>query len=509
MENMADNHSDHSDEETSDIGENEEEKPLLPKNEEQKPLLTKTKKTKKVSPHTKKVRLLSLFLLGSAEFLGGCTLSILAPFYSKEAESHGLSVSAAGAVFASIFVLQIVFIPIFGHLITKIGSTRLFIVGVLVAGFTNIAFGFLPSIKSGEAFLAASLLMRGVTAVGEAAMNTAVLPLARKRGGAGREASVTSWMETMNGVGTTAGPFVGGILFNYGGFCFPFVVSGSLMVFVGLAAAIVLDPQEEISSLLLEKQGQEKVEQEVGPGQDKLGFWALFRSPNVLLAVLITVITGMAAQWYQPTLEPYVRQQFGMKPFQASLLFIVDGAVYALASPLVGLLLDRCLSPHLCVLGGTLTIGLGYLLLAPLPPFLMSPSIAQICVGAALHGLGMSANFMGTLTMLDQEEERKGGSTERMAALMTSLWITAESLGSFLGSLAGAGAYDSLGWSSSCLVVASVQLLGLCSILAVTAHSSCARGKRKSRQDEKEPLRGNKNPGYGACEENNNCIDVV
>ena len=69
------------------------------------------------------------------------------------------------------------------------------------------------------------------------------------------------------------------------------------MVFVGLAAAIVLDPQEEISSLLLEKQGQEKVEQEVGQEQDKLGFWALFRSPNVLLAVLITVITGMAAQW--------------------------------------------------------------------------------------------------------------------------------------------------------------------------------------------------------------------
>lgn len=493
MENMADNHSDHSDKKTSDIVENEE----------QKPLLTKTKKTKKVSPHTKKVRLLSLFLLGSAEFLGGCTLSILAPFYSKEAESHGLSVSAAGAVFASIFVLQIVFIPIFGILITKIGSTRLFIVGVLVAGFTNIAFGFLPSIKSGEGFLAASLLMRGVTAVGEAAMNTAVLPLARKRGGPGREASVTSWMETMNGVGTTAGPFVGGILFNYGGFCFPFVVSGSLMVFVGLAAAIVLDPQEE-------KQGQEEtVEQELGLEEDKLGFWALFRSPNVLLAVLITVITGMAAQWYQPSLEPYVRQQFGMKPFQASLLFIVDGAVYALASPLVGLLLDRCLSPHLCVLGGTLTIGLGYLLLAPLPPFLISPSIAQICVGAALHGLGMSANFMGTITMLGQEEERKGGSTERMAGLMTSLWITAESLGSFLGALAGAGAYDSLGWSSSCLVVASVQLLGLCSILAVTAHSSCARGKRKSRQDEKEPLAGKKNPGYGACEENNNCVDVV
>ena len=67
---------------------------------------------------------------------------------------------------------------------------------------------------------------RGLTAVGEAAMNSAVLPLARKRGGLGRdfirtakiniysptsfrECSVLSWMETMNGVGTTFGPFIG------------------------------------------------------------------------------------------------------------------------------------------------------------------------------------------------------------------------------------------------------------------------------------------------------------
>ena len=54
-----------------------------------------------------------------------------------------------------------------------------------------------------------SLCCRGVTAIGESAVNTSVLPLARRRGGRGREASVISWMETMNGVGTTLGPFVG------------------------------------------------------------------------------------------------------------------------------------------------------------------------------------------------------------------------------------------------------------------------------------------------------------
>ena len=65
-----------------------------------------------------------------------------------------------------------------------------------------MVFGFLPLIKSGRAFFIASLAMRyndpnqiclkpnifgrGLTAVGEAAMNSAVLPLARRRGGVGR-----------------------------------------------------------------------------------------------------------------------------------------------------------------------------------------------------------------------------------------------------------------------------------------------------------------------------------
>ena len=74
------------------------------------------------------------------------------------------------------------------------------------------------------------------------------------------------------------------------------------------------------------------------------------------------------------------------------MLFIIDGAVYAAASPLIGFLLDRSnssgtrediknehrvLEPSLCLLGGTATIGLGFAILASPPPIL-SPSLAQV-----------------------------------------------------------------------------------------------------------------------------------
>ena len=67
---------------------------------------------------------LGLVVLGFSIFLAGCTLSVLAPFYSKEAEDHGLSVTSSGLVFASAFLLQIVSTPIFGKYLHRIGSAR-------------------------------------------------------------------------------------------------------------------------------------------------------------------------------------------------------------------------------------------------------------------------------------------------------------------------------------------------------------------------------------------------
>ena len=196
----------------------------------------------------------------------------------------------------------------------------------------------------------------------------------------------------MNGVGTTFGPFIGnlflpmgqsetqyitgGILFECGGFPLPFIVSGGLLVFCALAAAIVLDPSEELRQTREEGEEEEELDGNIG-GDGKAKKGSLICSFPVVLGLLITILTGAANQWcvnienftslkktctrYQPTLEPYVRKEFNMTSFQvltnntfieifspeciftqASMLFIIDGAVYAVASPLIGFLLDRC-----------------------------------------------------------------------------------------------------------------------------------------------------------------------
>ena len=183
-----------------------------------------------VLPEHRGGRYFSLSVLGGTTFLGGCTLSILAPFYSKEAESHGLSVTASGSVFAAVFLVQVICSPFLGKHIQRLGSTRMFVLGSLLSGLTNLVFGFLPLIQSGELFLLTCLAVRSLTAVGEAAMSVSVYPLARGRCSSTAQSRVVSSLETMFGAGTTLGPFLGGLLYYAGGFPLPFATCGCLLL---------------------------------------------------------------------------------------------------------------------------------------------------------------------------------------------------------------------------------------------------------------------------------------
>ena len=257
--------------------------------------------------------ILALLVLGFSIFLAGCTLSILAPFYTKEAEDHGMSVTSSGLVFASAFLLQIVSTPIFGKYLHRLGSARLFIFGCVSSGLTNIMFGFLPAIRDGQTFLCLSLLVRSLTAIGESAMSSAVYPLAM-RCDRSSQATVLAVMETMFGAGTTIGPFLGGFLFDYGGFVTPFVTCGGLLLTCALMGCLVLPRAGPETG---EDAGEDTPEHhDADPSLGAASYRRLLSSPLMLVAASVTLLTGVSTQWYQPSLEPYVRSKFGLTPFQ-------------------------------------------------------------------------------------------------------------------------------------------------------------------------------------------------
>jgi len=462
-----------------------------------------------ITPETKVKRTASSFtvlaLLGFSIFLAGCTLSILAPFYSKEAGDHGLSVTSSGAVFSSAFVLQIVSTPIFGKYLHKIGSSRLFIFGSILSGVTNILFGFLPRFESGQMFLAMSLVIRSLTAIGESAMSTGVYPLAM-RCDPNSQSTVLAVMETMFGAGTTIGPFVGGFLFEYGGFLTPFAVCGGMLLLCAGAGFFVLPLYETTSKEHVND--TDNAEDDEGTEvrvEGSATYRTLLSSPLMLVSAVVTFLTAVSTQWYQPSLEPYVREQLGLSPFQASLLFIIDGGVYSFAAPLAGWLLDKGIDSVSMLGVGSSVICIGYLVLAPAFPFLDTPSISQIATGAGIHGLGMAINFIATLTLMAKIAEKINPylGSEQLHGMATSIWITAESFGGFVGAAGGGAAFDSFGWRDSCILVVVMQTISLVLVVGVSL-STIVKNVRRNKEEQKLlKILENKN-NYGTI--NNNIV---
>jgi len=139
-------------------------------------------------------------------------------------------------------------------------------------------------------------------------------------------------------------------------------------------------------------------------------------------------------------------------------MFTVDGVVYAFVSPIVGKLIDLGLDEKGVMLLGCSTVGVAFLQMASV---FMASSLLQICLGAVLHGIGMSMNFIGTLALLTKNI----GQSEQLLGMVTSLWFMCESIGGFIGGWSGAVSYDMLGWKSSCGLVAGAQLF--CTALVI------------------------------------------
>ena len=80
-------------------------------------------------------------------------------------------------VFSSVFVVTIIFAPLFGKYLAKLGSRPLFLCGTLTTGTTTIIFGLLQWVEDGTLFFWLSLIIRILSAIGESAYFSALYPL--------------------------------------------------------------------------------------------------------------------------------------------------------------------------------------------------------------------------------------------------------------------------------------------------------------------------------------------
>ena len=141
------------------------------------------------------------------------------------------------------------------------------------------------------------------------------------------------------------------------------------------------------------------------------------------------------------------------------------GFVYALLTPLTGLLLDRGL-PHILLLIPAVTSNiLGYLFLGPFMPW--PPSLLSTVCGLLFHGLGLSTTLMTCLSLMTQES---GASDEAAAGIVTSLWECSDLVGGYLGSTLGGVAASYWGFPAFTTCVLFLQSTVLVIVMSMAVY---------------------------------------
>jgi len=387
-------------------------------------------------------------------FLGGVANSIFSPFYTKEATDKGLAVWQSGVVFFSSYMIQTVFMPLFGKFISQIGSRKMFVCGLFLAGLCNLCFGCLRFVEHPSIFFGLSLFILAFSSIGYSAIFSAVYPLATGAVSRRYRASMLSVIETSFGVGMMIGPSFGGFLYDVGGFNLPFYITGSLLVVSSCVTLAVQKSQTRSSS-------SETSNSPTITLDSTTKYKQLFRDPAIAACFAIVIVSEMSVAWVLPTFERFLSANFSLNSTVTGIIFSLEGITYAIFTPLFGWFLDRGVPRYCGLMFGAAAAVVGLCILGPVPgvSMIVPKSPYTSAIGLSIVGTGIAATFITTLTSMLSSGSKIAADSEQTQSMITSLWMIGEIFGTSFGTLFGGMAFDAIGFENGLLVVAGIQVL--------------------------------------------------
>lgn len=132
-------------------------------------------------------------------------------------------------------------------------------------------------------------------------------------------------------------------MYQIDGYYLPFVVLGSALFTCAILTLCVL-PHHPATPDLNENQGS---------------MLTVLKIPGVLVCTFGICATSASIGFISATLEPHLRQ-FKLSAVQIGVMFIINGGVYAIVAPFVGMMVDRCKTPKIASILGTFCIIIGF-----------------------------------------------------------------------------------------------------------------------------------------------------
>jgi len=343
------------------------------------------------------------------------------------------------------------------------------ILGAAILGVGNGSLGFLDKIENGNLFFGLSILIRVVTAIGESALTPAAFSLAAEQLPPEHKGKATSLAESFTGIGSMFGPTIGGILFDIGGFPWPFWVFGGLALFLSILCALFLKDVEGAND-------EEDLQRDVT--------WAeVLTAPGVPISIVLMVAAGVGWQWYSPSLDPWMESTFGLTASQTGLVFLAFGLAYTIFSFIFGYLTDKGLDGMSIMTIGNLLIMIAFIFLGPVPPLLhaLGNNLWLSVFSLTIQGIGSAATYIGSLLFMMKGVSDAGlPDKEQTRGMVSSLWVISDCVGGYLGDTLGSLAYDSFGFETGTGIIMLVMLTSVISAMLYSSLVKVSKSRRTS-----------------------------
>ena len=134
------------------------------------------------------------------------------------------------------------------------------------------------------------------------------------------------------------------------------------------------------------------------------------------------------------------------------MFFMFYGGAYALLNPFWGWMADK-VSSTLVIMIGAFLLGLGFLLLGPVPGLGIQPSYSLCLVSVVIAGVGLGAQLVAAFSQA-QRAAVMSGFPDNLGtySIISSIWTSAFALGAFVGPTAAGG------WALNIQVLITITL---------------------------------------------------
>lgn len=330
----------------------------------------------------------------------------------------------------------------------KLAPNKLTGYGLVVTGICNVAFGLLMFVDNRILFLFLAFTLKLLESIG---CTCYVINSYSFLSSCFTKNMLTNFarMEMCYGMGTLIGPFIGGLLYNLGGFALPFFTMGLMVTILGIILLIPpigalfrrVKKQSQLIQLRNRQNDYLSMTELCTPESKPTSFWEFLKSPIVLLDFLVISVVFLTVAFCGINLEPFMRHgHLSNQVLLINMMFVIGNGTYAVSAFFLGKLCDRFPSlPPFIAIGGCLAICFGIGFLAPLPMLEQSlglkVNMGLIAVCMFLIGFGSAAKIVGAYThaMAYTIRKRNFPPNQQTHAFLSGMFLACEAFGGMAG----------------------------------------------------------------------------